>query len=161
VFARENLDRTVAGLLSSQEGDHPASGAREGAKARLVNAEAKLRRFQAAIEAGIDPTAIVDAVNETQSQRAAAKAELEGLPLPGRITRAEVYARIDSLGDVGVGLRRASPDKLSALYHDLGVELLFHPEERTVLATASPRVVSEGVRGRTGALSTRVVLVRQ
>jgi hypothetical protein len=151
VFARENLDRTVAGLLSSQEGDHPASGAREGAKARLVNAEAKLRRFQAAIEAGIDPTAIVDAVNETQAQRVAAKAELEGLPSPGLITRAEVYARIDSLGDVGVALRRASPDKLSALYHDLGVELRFHPEERTVLATASPRVVSECVRGGTRA----------
>jgi hypothetical protein len=149
LFARETLDRTVAQLLSSQAEDRPDSRAREAAKTRLTNATAALRRFQAAIAAGIDPTAIVDAVNEAQAQRAAAEAELETLPSASRIGRAEVYAMIDSLGDVGTQLKKGSPDKISQLYHDLGVELRFHPEERTVDVSASPRVVSECVRGGT------------
>ncbi|HEX3829096.1 MAG TPA: hypothetical protein VHV82_17675 [Sporichthyaceae bacterium] len=118
-------------------------------KARLANAEARMRRFQAAIEAGIDPTAIVEAVNEAQAQRAAARAELEGLPAVSRITPAEVHAQIDSLGDVGAKLTKGSPDKISKLYHDLGVELRFQPEERAVLVTASPRVFSVCDRGGT------------
>jgi hypothetical protein len=38
----------------------------------------RLRRFQDAIGAGIDPDALVDAINEAQAQRAAAQAELDG-----------------------------------------------------------------------------------
>jgi len=149
LFARENLDHTVALLLSSQVDDRPDSRAREAAKTRLANAEAALRRFQAAIAAGIDPTAIVDAVNDAQAQRLAARAELDGLPAASRVTRAELFARLDSMGDVGAVLKKGSPEKLGALYHDLGVELRFHPLERAVDVTASPRVVSECVRGGT------------
>ncbi|HEX3782775.1 MAG TPA: hypothetical protein VHX38_24175 [Pseudonocardiaceae bacterium] len=36
----------------------------------MADAEAKLRRFSAAIEAGIDPVALVEAVNATQAERA-------------------------------------------------------------------------------------------
>lgn len=148
LFGRENLDRTVAHLLSGQD-DRSDSAAREAAKARLASAKAALRRFQASIAAGIDPAAIVDAVNEAQAQRAAAEAELANTPEASRIGRAEVYAMIDSLGDIGSKLRRGSPDKISQLYHDLGVELRFHPGERVVEVTAKPRVVSECVRGGT------------
>jgi DNA invertase Pin-like site-specific DNA recombinase len=149
LFSRENLDHTVARMLSSQDGDQVGSGAREAAKARLADAKAALRRFQSAIAAGIDPTAIVEAVNEAQAQRAAAEAELANTPEASRIGRAEVYALIDSLGDIGTKLRRGSPDKISQLYHDLGVELVFHPEGRVVDVTTKPRVVSECVRGGT------------
>jgi hypothetical protein len=137
--------RTWTGRLpvctQRREEDRP-SRAREAAKARLANAEAALRRFQAAIAAGIDPGAIVDAINEAQAQRVAARAELDGLPSASRVTRAELYARLDSLGDVGKALSNGSPEKVSVLYHDLGVELRFDPVERAVDATASPRVVT-------------------
>jgi hypothetical protein len=42
---------------------------------RLADAEARPRRFQAAIASGVDPAALVDAINEAQAQRAAARAE--------------------------------------------------------------------------------------
>lgn len=89
----------------------------------------------------------------------AAEVELANLPDVGRIGRAEVYALIDSLGDIGTKLRRGSPDKISQLYHDLGVELLFHPEDRVVDVTTKPRVVSACDRGPSCALSTRLVFV--
>jgi len=86
-------------------------------------------------------------VNDAQAQRFAVRAELDGLPAARWVTRAELFARLDSMGDVGAVLKKGSPEKLGALYHDLGVELRFHPGERAVDVTASPRVVSECVRG--------------
>ncbi len=148
----------MAQLLSSQADDRLDSRAHEAAKTRLANAEAALRRFQAAIAAGIEPTAIVDAVNDAQAQRLAARAELDGLPAESRVTRAELYARLDMITDVGAVLSKGSPEKLSALYHDLGVDLRFHPGERAVDVTASLRVVSECVRGRSCSLFTRLCL---
>ena len=59
LFARENVDRTVAALAASQGGLGGTSNTREGIKARLTKAEVRLRRLQAAIEAGVDPAALV------------------------------------------------------------------------------------------------------
>jgi hypothetical protein len=100
LFDRRNVDRTVAALVASQDGGGKSSEW-ETVKKRLADAEKRLRRFQDAIGAGIDPGAMVDAINEAQVQRAAAQAELEGAPAPTAVTDAEVYAMIDALGDVG------------------------------------------------------------
>ncbi|MQA11841.1 MAG: hypothetical protein GEU98_25500 [Pseudonocardiaceae bacterium] len=57
-----------------------------------------------AIDAGVDPTAVVESINEAQAQREAARAELDGAPAPNTLDVAEVYAMIDSVGDVGTFL---------------------------------------------------------
>lgn len=149
LFDRDNVDRTVAALVASQEGMGRASDGREAVKKRLTDAEARLRRFQAAIETGVDPAAVVEAINEAQAQRTAARAELDGTPAPNALTEAEVYAMIDSLGDVDAVLSDAQPESLSRLYQALRLELRYEPDERAVVVTASPRVVNECVRGGT------------
>ncbi len=82
----------------------------------LSNAEARLRRHQAAIEAGIDPAAIVDAINQAQAERAAARTKLDGRPAVQELTRQDVEAAIDSIGDIGAALtkpsRKASPTSM-------------------------------------------------
>jgi DNA invertase Pin-like site-specific DNA recombinase len=148
VFAPGNVDRTVASLVASQEGLRESSN-HEAAARRLKSAEARLRRFQDAIAAGIDPSAVVEAVNTAQAERAAARAELDGMPSPGAVTAAEVHAMIDALGDIGVTLGDANPERVRQLYQKLGLDLRFHPDERAVDVTASPRVFSECVRGGT------------
>jgi hypothetical protein len=115
LFDRANVDRTVAALIGSQEGPRDVD-ARSVTEKRLADAETRLRRFQAAIEAGVDPTALVEVINEAQEQRAAVRAQLEGLPPPNLMTAAEAYARIDSLGDVGKTVKQGSPENLSRLY---------------------------------------------
>ncbi len=145
----ENVDRTVAALIASQGESTAASNSQGAMKKRLADAEARLRRYQAAIAAGVDPAALVEAINEAQAQRAAARAELEGAPAPNELTDAEVYAMIDSLGDVGAALADARPESLSRLYQHLGLELRYEPHDRAVVATASPRVVNARVRGGT------------
>lgn len=146
LFDRDNVDRTVAALVGSQQ-ETGARAAVATLKKKAADAEARLRRLQAAIEAGVDPAALVESINEAQAQRAAARAELDRAPSPNTISAAEVYAMIDSLGDVGEALKDANPAGLERLYEKLDVQLAFQPTERTVVASIAPRVVSERVRG--------------
>jgi len=125
VFAPANVDRTVAKVVASQPGAAVAQNGRETAKQRLATAEAHMNRFQEAIKAGIDPAALVEAMNEAQAARAAARAELEGTPAPNTISDAEIYAAIDSLGNVGAVLKEAKPETLAALYQSVDLQVLY------------------------------------
>lgn len=117
---------------------------------RLDAAEAKLRRLRSPIEAGVEPAALVESINDAPAQRAAARAELDAAPAPNLLSPAEVYAMIDSLGDVGRELNRAEPEKLQQLYEKLALEMVYQHEERAVDVSIRPaRRVSAGVRGGT------------
>jgi hypothetical protein len=146
LFSKGNVERTVVALVASQDGDAKPS-AHEAARKRLTEAEGRLKRFQDAIAAGIEPSALVDAINEAQAQRAAARAELDGAPAPTLITEAEVYALIDSLGDVGAALKDTEPGSLERLYRELGLGLRYEPHGRAVDVLLAPRVVNGRVRG--------------
>ncbi|WP_184728487.1 recombinase family protein [Saccharopolyspora phatthalungensis] len=151
LFAPENVDRTVAALVASQQTPHATSPTLETAKTRLADAEARLRRFQAAIGAGVDPAALTEAINEAQAERAAARAELENRPAPNALTDAEIYAMIDSLGDVGPALSGAKPDRLANLYQAVDLQVRYEPAERAAQIKIHPasRVNSVRVRGGT------------
>jgi hypothetical protein len=76
LFHPENVDQTVAELLGSQ----PAAAVSidvSAAKARRREAEQRLQRFQDAIAAGVDPTALVQPMNQAQADKAAAQAEID------------------------------------------------------------------------------------
>jgi hypothetical protein len=74
------------------------------------------------------------------------------------VTDAEVYARIDSLGEVGATLGDAKPERLERLYRELRLELCYHASDRIVDVTISPPVVSGCVRGASCTLTTRLAL---
>ncbi|WP_433279552.1 recombinase zinc beta ribbon domain-containing protein [Pseudonocardia xinjiangensis] len=150
LFAPANVDRTVAALVASQEGRSELLGHTAATK-RLADAEARLRRFQAAIASGIDPAALVDAINEAQAQRVAARAELDGTPAPNMLTDAEVYAMVDSLGGVGAALSDAREDSLANLYTGLDLQVRYESTVNTadVSIRMGRQVNSAGVRGGT------------
>jgi hypothetical protein len=148
VFGRVNRDEIVAALVGSQD-ERPGTG-RAVVEKRLKDIEARLRRHQAAIEAGVDPAALVDALNVAQAERQAARAELEYLPEAVTIGRAEVYARLDSLSDdVARALTSRRPERLTQVYRNLGLHLQYDKEKETVVVTVSPRVNNVRVRGGT------------
>lgn len=120
----------------------------EVAKKRLADAETRLRRHQAAIAAGVDPAALVEVINEAQAEREAVRAELASAGSVHTIGEAEIYAMIDSLGDVGTALNDGKPESLTRLYEGLRLQLRYEPQEQAVYVAASPRVVSAHVRGR-------------
>ncbi|GLZ28035.1 hypothetical protein Lesp02_02250 [Lentzea sp. NBRC 105346] len=117
----------------------------------LAKAETQLTRLQDAIKAGVDPAALVEAINEAQAVRAAARAELEGTPAPNTITDADIYAMIDGLGDVGAKLAEAKDESLAALYEDLDLHVRFThtSREADVSINLAARVNSANVRGGT------------
>lgn len=80
----------------------------------------------------------------------AARLERDQAPSPRSLGRAEVEAMLDYLGDVGAALGRATPERLAELYGSLGLELIFHPDEREVDVAIQPRRGSERVRGGLG-----------
>jgi hypothetical protein len=153
---RQNRTRTIQALVESQGGSL-ADAQREHARRRLTNAEVKLRRHQAAIEAGIDPAALIDATNQAQAERVAAHAKLNGQPAAQELTRQDIEAMIDSIGDISATLTEAQPQRLTALYDALRLQMVYNPDSRIVDVTLQPRgrVNSARVRGGTRPLRTR------
>jgi len=159
LFDARNRDQTVQALIDSQ-GGALADANHDQAHRRLADAEARMRRHQAAIEAGVDPAALVDVINQAQAERAAARAELNGRPATQALTRQDVEAMIDSIEDVGAALTQTEPESLTALYEALRLQMIYEPTSRTVDVTVQPhgRVNNARVRGGTCALTTRLAL---
>ncbi|WP_219905261.1 DUF3131 domain-containing protein [Actinopolyspora mortivallis] len=150
LFHRDNITRTVKALAASQ--DQPGvSSSREATKKRVTDAETRLRRFQEAIEAGVDPAALAETINEVQAERAAATAELDATPTSSALSEAEIHARIDSLGEIGPALANTSPDKLANLYTAVSLQIRYQPDDHAADVTIEPvgRVNSKGVGGGT------------
>jgi hypothetical protein len=91
------------------------------------------------------PAGLVEAINTAQAERTAAHAELTNTPAPSAITEAEIYAMIDSLGDVGAALNSSKPESLAELYKATDLQVCYEPENST--AEVSIRVNSACVRG--------------
>lgn len=149
VFDREHRDLTIAAMLDAQSGTTGSTGQRERARARLTDAETRLRRHQAAIEAGVNPVALVDLINKAEQERAAAQAELNNITEPETVTAAELHAMIDSLGDISLALTDARPDSMIKLYDSVGLELRYLPGDQVVHASTTLRVANGCVRGGT------------
>lgn len=150
LFGRDNVGRTVAELVGSQ-GSTAMTAGREAAQKRATEATARLRRFQAAIGAGVDPAALVEAINDAQAQYDATRAELAGTPAPDALSAAEVHAMIDSLGDVGAALSGATSGSLADLYRAVDLRIRYDPAGQAADVTIRPvgRVNSVRVRGGT------------
>lgn len=146
LFAPRRRAQTVAQLIDAHEGQRTEDVRVRQARDRLSSAESRVRRLQAAIEAGVDPAALVEAINEAHAQRAAARAELDGAPVQRSIATKDVEAVVNALGDMAAALKRADPDKQIGLYQALRLEMRYHHAERTVTVAVTPRVVSGGVR---------------
>jgi hypothetical protein len=136
-----------------------ATGIGDAVAARVQNAVSLFRPLLDAIAAGVDPMALVEPMNQAQADNAAAQAEIDAAPKQAKpLDVAEVYAMIDSLGDIGSTLADARPAALTRLYKELNVSAVYQPDERAVDVTARPRVDSACVRGGSCALTTRIEL---
>jgi hypothetical protein len=124
LFDREHLDETVRALVDSQTSARSTSD-HEASKRRLAEAEQALTRFQDAIAAGVDPLALVEAINRAKAQRDAVRADLAHQPKATVLDAAEVYAMLDSFGDVVAVIEQARPDSLARLYRDLRLEVRY------------------------------------
>jgi hypothetical protein len=82
VFAPAHRDRTVAQVLGAAV-DQPGSAGATAARRAFADAETRLRRWQAAVEAGADPVALVGPIARAQEQVVAARVECDRAPRSG------------------------------------------------------------------------------
>jgi hypothetical protein len=93
------------------------------------------------------------AINAAQAERSAAQAEINHTPASELMDAAQVYARIDMLGDTPAKLNAASREGLADVYTGTDLQVLYEPETST--AEISMRVNSVRVRGASCTLATR------
>ncbi|WP_433762576.1 hypothetical protein [Nocardia sp. CA-135398] len=121
LFDRHHRETTIAALLATQHTDDTDTH-RQRLRKRITDAEARLTRHLAAIEAGVDPQALVTAMNTAQADKAAAHAELKNLPTIERLTETEIRKLIESLGIRAV-LAAGNPSHKIQLYTALDLQV--------------------------------------
>ncbi|WP_433684002.1 hypothetical protein [Nocardia sp. CA-119907] len=145
LFDRDHRDDTIATLVEAHNADSN-DGVRETLRRRFVEAEAKLERHRAAIEAGVDPTILVDAMNAAQAEKAIAQSELDNLPRVVPLRAVELHKLIDSLGDIAAVLDAGRPSDRARIYDALDLQIRYLHTEMAAEVAAIPCVVNTGVR---------------
>lgn len=79
-----------------------------------------------------DPAALVGPLNRVQAELEAARNAQRHVPSALAVSRADVHAMIDYVGDVGAALRGADPVKLHDLYAELRLEMVYDHDDRAV-----------------------------
>ncbi|WP_324194676.1 recombinase family protein [Nocardia terpenica] len=145
LFDRRHRARTLEILLDAYNtDDHDLR--RIALRQKVSDAETKLLRHRAAIEAGVDPLVLVDAINALQAEKAIAAAELDRLPAVAPITISELTKLLDSFGDIAAVLDAGTPQDKADLYAALQLEITYRHRDQVAEVIANPCVVSTGVR---------------
>ncbi|GGN78749.1 recombinase family protein [Nocardia rhizosphaerihabitans] len=156
LFHPDHLDSTIAALLDAQD-DSERDTRRASLRRRIDQASTRIERHLAAIEAGVDPQAVVGAMNSAQADKAAAQVELDNLPTEERLTETELRKIIESYGDVRLILAGGAPEHTKELYNAIELQIRYAHLEHRMTITTSPVGDSTGVRRGTRPLRTPTV----
>lgn len=136
-FAPHRVGETITAMVDSQ--DQPeVDDASALARAKLAECDTKLARHRAALEAGADPTIVTGWIAEVEAERRRILSALKQQePGDRRLTREEITAMVQQLGDIIGVLREADPADQAEVYQQLGLRLTYHPDERKVRVQSS------------------------
>nr|WP_228820660.1 recombinase family protein [Nocardia abscessus] len=146
LFDRDHRENTIAALVAAQDTDVQRRTLRQ----RVTEADARPARHLAAIEAGVDPQALVTAMNAAPADKAAAQAESKSLPKINRLTEKEIWKLIDSLGDIRAVLAAGDPADKTRLCRTLALEVRYQHQQQLAIVGATPvglALVSGGGKG--------------
>lgn len=119
---------------------------------RVAAADVVMGRLQRALDAGWDPGELREQYNAAVAEKRAAQAAITQAPTEAAMSREELEAYIDQLGDMARALDRAEPEERSQLYGALRLSLVYHHVDQIVDVEVDPladRVVKSRVRGGT------------
>ncbi len=137
-FSPQTLQTSIAQLEASQpQVDVQVDTARRA----LEEADRKLGRHRAALEAGADPMLVAQWSREVQAERAIAEARLATLgagQAQGRMSKEQIRDVVDALGGLLKVLQRAEPEDKAEVYRQLGLTLTYDHETQKVLAETQP-----------------------
>ena len=99
-------------------------------QALLVGCDARLARYQAALDAEADPQAVAEWTRQVKNDRAAALARdtsQNRQPAARQLTEDDIRALITSLGDLRDVIHDAEPAMKAAIYAQLGLKITYQP----------------------------------
>ena len=115
------------------------SAAAEAATAQIEDANVKMARYRAALDAGGDPEEIGKWIAEAKAQRLKAETERRQATSKTTLTREQVTDLIEQCTDIAADLCHADPGEMASTYQKLGLRLTYHPERQLVSAAACPK----------------------
>ena len=127
-------------------------------QALIASCDARLARYQAALDAGADPKAVAEWTRQVQAERAAvlARAASRDHHKPARqLTEDDIRALITGLGDLRDVIHDAEPSVKAAIYEQLGLKVTYLPGQDKLRAdvtispeTFAPKSEQYGEMGR-------------
>ena len=157
IFAPHRLERTIREMQRSQDPARLVSIA-DDTQALIADCDARLARYQAALDAGADPQAVAEWTRQVKNERAAALARdtsQNRQPAIRMLTEDDIRALITGLGDLRDVIRDAAAAVKAAIYAQLGLKVTYLPGQDKIRAdvTISPEIFAGqadkyGVMGR-------------
>jgi len=159
IFAPHRLEQTIREMQAAQD-PLPAvlSPPGQDTKALIANCDARLARYQAALDAGADPKAVAEWTRQVQAERAAVLARVatrdHHKPAP-QLTEDDIRTLITGLGDLCDVIHDAEPPVKAAIYEQLGLKVTYLPGQDKLRAdvtispeTFAPKSEQYGEMGR-------------
>jgi len=135
VFDPGQLDTILDALEAAAGSTGDASQAKvQTARRRATECDTRLARYRAAFEAGTDPAVVSAWIAEVQAERLAAEVELERATgqQNRRMSRDQLAALVNGLGNLLDVLATAAPEDKAEVYRRLGLQLTYDPARRVV-----------------------------
>jgi site-specific DNA recombinase len=144
IFAPHRLTQTIRQMQATQDpGPAALTPSGQDTDALIAGCDARLARYQAALDAGADPKAVAEWTRQVQAERAAvlARAASQDRYRPAaRLTEDDIRNLITGLGDLRGVIRDAEPAVKAAIYEQLGLKVTYLPGQDKLRAdvTISP-----------------------
>jgi site-specific DNA recombinase len=146
IFAPHRLEQTIREMQTTQDPSlrtaaHDPPG--EDTQALIADCDARLTRYQAALDAGADPQAVAEWTRQVKAERAAAlarDASQNRCTTVRQLTEDDIRAILTGLGDLRDIIREAEPPVKAAIYKQLGLKVTYLPGQDKLRAdvTISP-----------------------
>ena len=144
LFAPHQLTRTIRELAAQAPATAPEPTATsEDTRAIIDDCDARLARYQAALDAGADPQTVAEWTRQVKVERAAVLARDASQirrQASRRLTEDDIRSLIISLGDLRDVIRAADAAMKAAIYEQLGLKVTYLPGQEKIRAdvTISP-----------------------
>lgn len=138
VFDPKRIDETCAQLAAASAVGSEIDEARiDGARRDVADAEERLRKYQAALDSGADPSVVAVWISEAQGKKLAAQRVLADLSR-STLSEDEVRQIVKDLRHVRAALRKADPAQKAELYAALGLSITYRHTDQVAEVVAVP-----------------------
>ncbi|WP_406443018.1 hypothetical protein OHB00_42110 [Streptomyces sp. NBC_00631] len=145
-FAPDRLSGTIEALTHASAAAstaEPHTPEQAQARQAIKECERRLARYQAALDAGADPTVVTQWINEAQRDKDAAQKKLDTHPAAPRKKQSPLDARqirqiTESLGDIAQRIQTAALEKKGQLYDALGITISYEHATRAATVRSRP-----------------------